>query len=72
VSPVLPLHRVLLDQPEVGLVDERGRLERVVRPLNREIVASEAAQLRVHRRGHLVESGLASHKSTGHALRLLH
>ncbi len=47
VPAVLPLDSGLVDQPEVGLVDERGRLQRLVRPFAAELAPGDRAQLAV-------------------------
>ena len=56
VRAVLPAIRLVLHQAEVGLVDERRRLQRLARPLAAQVVGREPPQLliddrqqRVHR-----------------------
>ena len=60
LRPVLPVDVPLIDQPKVGLVDERGGLERVVAPLAEEIPSGQPAQLVVHEREHLVPRALVT------------
>ena len=50
VRPILPLHVPLVDQLEVGLVHERGALERVIGALAREIPAGNRPELPVDER----------------------
>jgi hypothetical protein len=59
LCPVLPVH-MLIDQPKVGLVDERGGLERVVAPLADQIQSGQPAPLVVHERQHLVSRALVA------------
>jgi hypothetical protein len=47
---ILPSRLALVDEAEVGLVHERGRLQGVVRPLVAELPGSDAAKLRVDER----------------------
>ena len=48
VGPILPLHAIELDQPEVRLVDERGRLQRVAVTFVAQVPSSQVMQLMVH------------------------
>src|SRR5215207_6612199 len=50
VRAVLPVHALLVDEPEVRLVDERRRLERVPRVLAPHEVARDAVQLSLDER----------------------
>jgi len=51
MSPVLPLHAFVVDQPHVGFVDQRCRLQTVTGPLALQIVVRQAVELVVHNRG---------------------
>src|SRR5207244_1711833 len=55
-----PAHRPLTDQAEIRLVDQRGRLKRVIASLATQATACDAAQLRVHKRHQPVERSLAA------------
>jgi hypothetical protein len=55
LRPVAPVHAVLLDEPQVGLVHERGGLERVARALGAQLRGREVAQLVVDRGQEAVE-----------------
>ena len=57
---VPPVHLPLVDQPKVRLVDERGRLERVIVPLAKQIRGGEPAQLVVHERQYLIARALVA------------
>src|SRR5262249_32740181 len=48
VSPVLPVDAPLIDETEVGLVHEGGRLERVIGSLGPEVGGGEPPQLPVN------------------------
>ena len=54
VTTVLPGH-VGLGEAQEGFVDERGRLQRVRRPLAAHVAARQAVQLRVDERRQLGE-----------------
>jgi hypothetical protein len=55
VRPVLPRHVLASHHPQIRLVHERGRLERVVRALGLEGARGDLAQLGVDERQHAVE-----------------
>ena len=55
---ILPLDLLDLDQPEIRLVDERGSLERVARPLVAHMAPSQAAQFPVNEGQQAVKRGL--------------
>ena len=55
VSAILPVHVIKVDQPQVDLVDERRRPERVVRPFSPQVVPRAPAQLVVDERRHALE-----------------
>ena len=57
---VLPPNGTLLDQPGVGFVDERGRLQRLLAPLMAHIATRETAQLVVHQRHERFERALVA------------
>jgi hypothetical protein len=48
VRAVLPLHVLRADQFQVGLVDERGWLERVARAFVPHVAPGDTPQLRMH------------------------
>jgi len=48
VRPILPPHPLVIDETNVGLVDERGRLQTVGGTLAFHVEACQAAELRVH------------------------
>ena len=53
---VLPLHLPDIDELEVGLVDERGGLQRMSDALVAHLTPGDAAKLRVDNRNELLES----------------
>ena len=55
VRAVLPVDAGAFDQAQVGLVDERGRLEAVPRSLSRHVSAGDPMQLLVDDRDQPVE-----------------
>jgi hypothetical protein len=55
VGASLPLHALAVDQPQVGFVDERCRLERVSCTLLRHLPARNPTQLRVDERRQAVQ-----------------
>ena len=55
VGAVLPFHLADVDQAQVRLVDERGRLERVPGALPAHLPVRETAQLLVHQGNQLLE-----------------
>lgn len=50
VRPVLPLHLLDFDEPQIRLVDERGRLKCVIGPLPVHVMPGYAAQFLVDQR----------------------
>ncbi len=54
MGAVLPFDGARAEQPQIGLVNERGRLERVAWPLGAHEVSGKLAQVRVHQRDQLV------------------
>ena len=57
VRAVLPPPRPILDQPQIGLVDEGGRLQRLTGALATQVRGREPPQLLVHDRQQRVEPG---------------
>src|SRR5882762_4117335 len=57
VSSILPMDATLIDQLHVDLVDERGRLKRVIVPFLAKVLPSEMMKLVVDERHELVERG---------------
>src|SRR5262249_31727359 len=55
VSAVLPFDVLLLDQAEIGFVDERGGLQRVTGTLPLEVALSQPAQFVIDQRDELVK-----------------
>ena len=55
VTAVLPVHPRLVDETEIRLVDERGRLERVAAALLSEVTPGELPELGVDERHQLLE-----------------
>jgi hypothetical protein len=49
---ILPVDALLVDQPQVGFVDERGRLEGMVRALPSQVAGGDPAKLVVDERQH--------------------
>jgi hypothetical protein len=47
VRPILPIALSLVDEPQIDLVDERGRLERVVHSFHPELPVGDATELRI-------------------------
>ena len=58
VGAVLPVHALVIDQPHVGFVDQRRRLQAVAGALAVSCTARQAAELVVHDRGQLGERAL--------------
>jgi hypothetical protein len=54
---ILPLHAIELDDPQVGFVDERGRLQGVAGPFALQIAMRDPAQLVVDERDDFVSRG---------------
>ena len=52
---ILPLNLLHLDEPQIRLVDERRRLQRVPDPLTLHVARRQTAQLLVHERQQRVE-----------------
>ena len=69
VGAVLPAYVLPIDQPQVGLVDERRRLEDVSRALARHVSRREAMQLLVNQRRQRLERGLVAAAPRGEQLR---
>src|SRR6476660_2669907 len=57
---VLPVNVFLIDQPEVSLVDQGGRLQRVIGKLLTQAINRDSPQFLVNERQHLVERGLVA------------
>jgi hypothetical protein len=60
MSPVLPLHSVVIHQAHVGFIDQRGRLEAVAGALTTHVAVRQAVELRIDDRRQLVEGELVS------------
>jgi hypothetical protein len=60
MSPVLPLHAFVVDQPHVGFIDQRRRLQAVAGPLALQIVVRQTVELVVHNRGQPSEGALVA------------
>jgi hypothetical protein len=60
MSPVLPLHAFVVDQPQVGFIDQRRRLQAVAGLLALQVVVRQAVELVVHDRGQPSERALVS------------
>jgi len=58
LCPVFPRHVSLVDKSKIRFVDERGRLQRVARPLASEVGASPPAQILIHQRNEAITCGL--------------
>ena len=52
--------RLISTEPQIRLVDERGRLQRVIRPLAGHVAPGQLPQLVVHERHELIERGRLS------------
>ena len=57
VPPVLPVDLVNVEQSEIRLIDERRRLQCMVRTLLRHVAPRQAPQLLVDQRHQLVQGG---------------
>ena len=55
MSTALPLDALDLDQPEVGLVDQRGGLKRVIGPLAAHVTGGQATELLMDERKQLIQ-----------------
>ena len=55
VRPIAPPYFTLIDQAQVGFVDERGGLQRVSNRLVSKIARGEAAEFAVHERQQLLD-----------------
>src|SRR5262245_57811199 len=60
VSPVLPLHVFVVDEPHVGFIDQRRRLQAVAGPLALQVVVRQTMELVVHNRGQPIERALVA------------
>ena len=58
VGAVVPAHGARVDQAHVGLVDQRRRLQRVVRPLPPHVAPSQPMQLGLDERDQAIERRL--------------
>ena len=56
MRPILPRY-IGIDQPQVGFVDERGRLKAVPRTLSGHAPSRDLLKLRLYKRDQLVERG---------------
>jgi hypothetical protein len=50
LCPIPPVHLSLIDQPEIGLVHERRRLQRVGVALTRQVATGKPPELLIHER----------------------
>src|SRR2546421_12243469 len=57
---ILPAHPAHVDEPQVRLVDESRRLQRVTRALPFQTTPRNLVQLAVHERNELLEGGLVA------------
>jgi len=55
VNAVREIRRSDTGEPQVGLVDERGRLQRVIGPFPREVMLRQIPEFTVHKGGELLE-----------------
>ena len=55
---VLPVNVFLIDEPQVRLIDQRGRLQSVIWKLLTKAIYRDTPQFLVDERQHLVEGGL--------------
>ena len=60
VGPILPVTFVILDQPQVGFVEQRGRLQRVAGAFPAHIMMRQPVQFGLHQRDQLLERSLVS------------
>ena len=60
MSPVLPLHAFVVDQPHVGFIDQRRRLQAVGGLLALQVVVRQTVELVVHDRGQPRERSLVA------------
>jgi hypothetical protein len=58
LGPVFPRQVSLVDKSKIRFVDERGRLQRVARPLASEVGASPSAQILIQQREEAIACGL--------------
>jgi len=58
VRPVLPIDLFFINQPQVGLVNQVGGLERVAGALRAQIIPGQPSQLTVDQRRQFIERGL--------------
>ncbi len=72
VRAVAPVNRVLVNEPQICFVDERGGLQGVAGPLARELARGDPLQLAIDERQQLVErravARLRLPEQSGHAL----
>jgi hypothetical protein len=55
VTPILPVHRALAEQPHVGLAHDGGRLQTVMAPFAGELTRRDDAKLVVDERHQLMQ-----------------
>src|SRR5687767_1134745 len=55
VRPVLPTHRFPIDESEIGFVNKRCRLKRVIQTLTRHVVFGEPVEFLVDERRQLLQ-----------------
>src|SRR5215510_7204238 len=60
VRPVLPIDLFFINQPQVGLVNQVGGLERVTGALRAQIMPGQASQLTVDQRRQFIERGFVA------------
>src|SRR6478672_8300399 len=60
VGPALPDRRGIIDQPQVGFVENGGGLQRVAGPLPAHVMVGESVQFRMHQREQLSQRCLVS------------
>jgi hypothetical protein len=60
MGAVLPLHLLHVDEPEIGLVDQGGGLQRVTTSFEAHVTARDTVRLVVDERNQLVERRLVA------------
>jgi len=60
LCPILPARVSLVDELQVGLVDQRGWLQSMVLPFATQIVSCQPPQFAIHERHQLLESCLVA------------
>ncbi len=55
MSPVLPIDLGLVDEPHIGFVDQRGRLQGMARPFPAQMMIGQPAQLSIDERQQVIE-----------------